>query len=156
MSSTCGSSGVLRGAGGPEGAGDGFAQRGFADAGWTREAEDGAFHVGLELAYREVLEDSLLDLFEVVVVFVEYFLGRFDLELNGYYRNYEYPNAFAFHNPVAGQKTLQTFDAELLATWRLSQHFKLVAEIDALEWLRDDAVEHLAPDEELLRRIREA
>jgi tetratricopeptide (TPR) repeat protein len=58
---------------------------------------------------------------------------RFDLELNGYYRNYEYPNAFAFHNPVAGQKTLETFDAELLASWRLTQHFKLVAEVDYRE-----------------------
>jgi hypothetical protein len=58
---------------------------------------------------------------------------RFDLELNAYYRQYDYPNAFAFHNPVAGEKTLETADAELLATWRLTRHFRLVAEVDYRE-----------------------
>ena len=55
---------------------------------------------------------------------------RFDLELNGYYRNYDYPNAFAFHEPAAGPKTLETLDAELVGTWRLSRQFTLAAEID--------------------------
>jgi tetratricopeptide (TPR) repeat protein len=58
---------------------------------------------------------------------------RFDLELHGYYRNYDYPNAFAFHDPAGGEKTLETADAELLATWRLTTHFKLVAEVDYRE-----------------------
>jgi len=58
---------------------------------------------------------------------------RFDLELNANYRVYDYPNAFAFHNPVAGPKTLETADGELLATWRLTTHFKLLAEIDYRE-----------------------
>lgn len=58
---------------------------------------------------------------------------RFDLELNGYYRQYDYPNAFAFHNPVAGEKTLETADAELLMTVRLTPHFDIVAEVDYRE-----------------------
>jgi hypothetical protein len=58
---------------------------------------------------------------------------RFDLELNANYRVYDYPNAFAFHNPVAGPKTLETADGELLATWRFTTHFKLLAEIDYRE-----------------------
>ena len=55
---------------------------------------------------------------------------RFDLMLNGWYRNYDYPNAFAFNNPAAGEKTLETVDAELLATWQFNRHFRLEAEID--------------------------
>jgi hypothetical protein len=58
---------------------------------------------------------------------------RFDLELNGYYRQYDYPNAFAFHNPVAGEKTLETADAEMLMTFRLTPHFDIVAEVDYRE-----------------------
>jgi hypothetical protein len=58
---------------------------------------------------------------------------RFKLELNAYYRQYDYPNAFAFNNPVAGEKTLETADAELLATWRLSRHFRIVAQTDYRE-----------------------
>jgi tetratricopeptide (TPR) repeat protein len=53
---------------------------------------------------------------------------RFDLEFEAAYRNYDYPNAFAFHEPAAGPKTLETLDAELLGTWRLSRHFSLIAE----------------------------
>jgi len=58
---------------------------------------------------------------------------RFELELNANYRVYDYPNAFAFHNPVAGLKTLETANGELLATWRLTTHFTLLAEIDYRE-----------------------
>ena len=54
---------------------------------------------------------------------------RFDLETNAYYRIYDYPNAFAFNNPVAGPKTLESVDGTLLATWRMTTRLKLVAEI---------------------------
>jgi hypothetical protein len=53
---------------------------------------------------------------------------RFDLEIETAYRNYDYPNAFAFHEPAAGEKTLETLDAEILATWRISRHFSLIGE----------------------------
>jgi len=55
---------------------------------------------------------------------------RFDLEFNSIYRVYDYPNAFAFNEPAAGPKTLETADGELIATWRLTKHFDIVAEID--------------------------
>ncbi len=58
---------------------------------------------------------------------------RFDLEANGYYRVYDYPNAFAFNNPVAGPKTLETVEAEFLASWRLSKSFTIVADISYRE-----------------------
>jgi tetratricopeptide (TPR) repeat protein len=54
---------------------------------------------------------------------------RFDLEMNAYYRNYDYPNAFAFNNPVAGPKTLESIDGEFLATFRMTKRLKLVAEL---------------------------
>ena len=55
---------------------------------------------------------------------------RFNVELEAMYREYDYPNAFAFHNPVAGPKTLETADAELSMTYRLTTHFKLLVEAD--------------------------
>lgn len=63
---------------------------------------------------------------------------RFDLEFEAAYRNYDYPNAFAFHEPAAGPKTLETLDAEFLATWRISRHFSLIAEIDFRETASTD------------------
>ncbi len=51
-----------------EGARDGAAERGFADARRSDEAEDRALHVGLEAAHGEVVEDAVLDLFEAVVI----------------------------------------------------------------------------------------
>ncbi len=63
---------------------------------------------------------------------------RFDLEIDAAYRNYDYPNAFAFHEPAAGPKTLETLDAEILGTWRLSRRFSLVAEFDYRETASTD------------------
>ena len=63
---------------------------------------------------------------------------RFDLDFSTRYRNYDYPNALAFHELVAGPKTLETLDAELLGTWRLSSHFTLVAEVDYRETASTD------------------
>ena len=63
---------------------------------------------------------------------------RFDLEFEGAYRNYDYPNAFAFNEPIAGPKTLETLDAELIGTWRISRHFNVIAEIDFRETASTD------------------
>jgi len=54
---------------------------------------------------------------------------RFDLELSGRYRIYDYPNAFAFHNPVAGPKTLETLDGRLIATYQMTPHLSMMAEL---------------------------
>ena len=63
---------------------------------------------------------------------------RFNLEFNGKYKVYDYPNAFAFHNPLAGEKTLETAEGELLGTWRLTKHFRIVAEADYRENVSTD------------------
>jgi len=55
---------------------------------------------------------------------------RFKLKVSGYYRNYSYPNAFAFHNPVAGQKTLESVRTNLLAEFRMTPRLSLTAEAE--------------------------
>ena len=63
-----------------EGAGDRAPERGLADARRPDEAEDRALERLLErLAHREVLEDPLLDLLEVVVVLVEDLAGAVEV-----------------------------------------------------------------------------
>jgi len=64
---------------------------------------------------------------------------RFELELNTQYRIYDYPNAFAYHNPVAGLKTLETADGELVATYRITPKWSLVAEVEYRETASTDA-----------------
>lgn len=63
---------------------------------------------------------------------------RFDLDFQGYYRIYDYPNAFAFHNPVAGPKTLETADAKLLASYRITGNLSIVAQVDRRETASTD------------------
>ena len=50
---------------------DRLAERRLADAGRADEAQDRPLHVALQLAHRQVLDDALLDLVEVVVILVE-------------------------------------------------------------------------------------
>jgi hypothetical protein len=64
---------------------------------------------------------------------------RFDLRLNASYRIYDYPNAFAFHNPVAGLKTLETADGELVLTYRWTPRLSIVAEAEYRETSSTDA-----------------
>ena len=56
--------------------------------------------------------------------------SRFDLDLKGYYRIYDYPNAFAFNNPVAGIKTLETARGNMALTYRMTPHLSLVSEAE--------------------------
>ena len=65
----------------PQRARDRAAERRLADAGRPDEAQDRPLLVGLELAHRQVLEDALLDLLEVVVVGVEDVARLLDVEL---------------------------------------------------------------------------
>ena len=64
--------------------------------------------------------------------------ARFDFELNADYRLYDYPNAFAFHNPLAGNKTQESLDASAVATYRMTRHFSLVAEARLREVVSND------------------
>jgi tetratricopeptide (TPR) repeat protein len=54
--------------------------------------------------------------------------SRFDLDLRGYYRIYDYPSAFAFNNPAIGVKTLETALGNLTLTYRMTPHLSLVGE----------------------------
>src|SRR4029453_15342216 len=51
---------------------DRLAARRLAHARRADEEEDGTLHVPLQLADREVLDDALLDLVEIVVILVEH------------------------------------------------------------------------------------
>lgn len=55
---------------------------------------------------------------------------RFALDLEGYYRMYDYPNAFAFNNPIAGPKSLETAGGLLQLAYRMTPHLSLTAEAE--------------------------
>ena len=63
---------------------------------------------------------------------------RFDLEASGVYRLYDYPNAFAFHNPIAGRKTQESADAKIAGLFRLTTRLSLVAEASYRETVSND------------------
>src|SRR5581483_7263748 len=56
-------------------------ERRLADARGAREAEDRSLHLVFQLPDREVFKNTLLDLGQVVVVFVENFLGALEVEV---------------------------------------------------------------------------
>lgn len=53
---------------------------------------------------------------------------RFDLETSGVYRLYDFPNAFAFHNPTVARKTQESLDVNVLASYQLTRHLSLILE----------------------------
>jgi len=53
---------------------------------------------------------------------------RFNLVAAGFYRLYNYANAFAFNNPVVGNKTLEAAEVNLIATYRMTRSLYLVFE----------------------------
>ncbi len=63
---------------------------------------------------------------------------RFDLDFNSEYRLYDYPNAFAFHEPIAGAKTQESADARLVGTYRISRQFSLIGKIQYRETVSND------------------
>ena len=67
----------------PERSRDRLAERRFADARRPDEAQDRAFHARLQLLDREIVQDALLDLLEIVVIFVEDLLALRNVDLFG-------------------------------------------------------------------------
>lgn len=63
---------------------------------------------------------------------------RFDLEASGVYHLYNYPNAFAFHEPLAGRKTQESARASLVATFQMTRHLSLVGEASYRETVSND------------------
>ena len=60
---------------------DGFSERGFPNARRADKAQDRPLHLLLHLTDGEIFEDAFLDLLQVIVIFVEDFGGRFDVEV---------------------------------------------------------------------------
>jgi hypothetical protein len=63
---------------------------------------------------------------------------RFDLEARALYRLYDFPNAFAFHNPVAGRKTQESLDGNIIVTYRMTPRLSFVAEATFRETVSND------------------
>ena len=63
---------------------------------------------------------------------------RFDLELSGYYRNYNYENAFAFNNPVLPNKTLETARADATLSYRITPRLSVALEGRFDEYVSND------------------
>ena len=64
--------------------------------------------------------------------------ARFDLAANGTYELYNFPNAFAFHNPVAGRKTQESARINIIGTFRMTPSLSLVAEARYKETVSND------------------
>lgn len=56
--------------------------------------------------------------------------NRLSLELATSYRNYDYPNAFAFHNPAGGIKSLEVIRGNLAGEFRITQRLSVNIEAD--------------------------
>ena len=54
--------------------------------------------------------------------------ARFDFDISGYYRNYIYENAFAFHDPIQPRKTLETARVDVALTYRITRNLSLMLE----------------------------
>jgi len=63
---------------------------------------------------------------------------RFDAEVRGHYYLYDYPNAFAFHEPTAARKTQESANVRLTASYRVWRNFSLVAEANYRETVSND------------------
>ena len=66
-------------------------------------------------------------------------IERFDLRARASYYLYDYPNAFAFHDPLAARKTQEAVDAGLTATFRITRRISLVGEANFRETVSTDA-----------------
>ena len=51
---------------------------------------------------------------------------KFRVRLAGEYRLSDFPNAFAFNNPVAGPKTLEAANGKITATYEMTRHLSLI------------------------------
>ena len=64
---------------------------------------------------------------------------RFRFEIDGYYRNYDFPNAFAYNNPVAGVKTLEAVHGDVTLEFRMTPHLSIAANAEYREQESTDA-----------------
>jgi len=64
--------------------------------------------------------------------------NRFGFVASAFYSLYDYPSAFAFHTPIAGGKTMETTDATVIASYRMTRSLFLVLEARLRETLSND------------------
>jgi tetratricopeptide (TPR) repeat protein len=64
--------------------------------------------------------------------------NRFDFELNGAYSIYDYPNAFAFHEPLAGSRTQEVAEVGLFGSYRMTRHLTLIGKLRHHETASND------------------
>ena len=63
---------------------------------------------------------------------------RFTFEASARYYNYNYDAAFAFHEPAAGRKTLETANGRAIATFEITRNLDLAAEYSMREVASND------------------
>jgi len=63
---------------------------------------------------------------------------RFNMQLGGVYRLYDFPNAFAFHNPAASIKTQENLDARISGEFRMTSSLSLVGRARYRETVSND------------------
>ena len=63
---------------------------------------------------------------------------RFEFEASGQYYLYDFPRAFAFHNPVAGPKTQESARMSVIGTYRMWRGLYLVGEARYQETVSND------------------
>lgn len=63
---------------------------------------------------------------------------RWDFEASGVYRLYDYPNAFAFHDPNLSSKTHESLDIDAISSFRMTRRLSLVAEVQYRETVSND------------------
>ncbi len=63
---------------------------------------------------------------------------RFEFEASGHYYLYDFPRAFAFHNPAAGPKTQESAEISVIGTFRMTRHLYLVGEARYRETVSND------------------
>ncbi len=64
---------------------------------------------------------------------------RFKMQAGGVYRLYDYPNAFAFHEPTASIKTQETLDARVSAEFRMTKTLSLAGRARYRETVSNDS-----------------
>jgi hypothetical protein len=63
---------------------------------------------------------------------------RFDLEASGVYSRYDFPNAFAFHNPAQGERTQESLLARALVSYRVKPRLSIFVEARHKETVSTD------------------
>lgn len=63
---------------------------------------------------------------------------RFDFEASGVYQLYDYPNAFAFHNPAQGERTQESLLARAIASYRVKPRLSIFLEARHRETVSTD------------------